>query len=293
MLAGRNPSTVETTAASLREQFGIQVTVVQLDVSSLASVRSAAAEIRRLIATDQLKSLDALICNAGAQFRGTVSYSKDGFEKTFATNYLGHFLLVNLLLDTLAQNGRVVFTASGTHDPETMDGKMVGTAIAADAFALAKEGKDGKKASSGGVLYSTSKLCIIMLAYELNRRLTQHGSRLASIAFDPGLIPETGLARAAPSFVVSLLRTGWMKWLLRRIGVTMGSVSFSGAALARIAIDPEFANCSGQYLQSKNGALSAVRSSRASYDEQTAGKLWEESATLVQLKPDEIPEVFR
>lgn len=293
VLAGRNPSAVEAAASSLRDRFGVEVTTVELDVSSLASVRSAAADLRRLIAAGTFNNLNALICNAGAQFRGPIEYSADGFELTFATNYLGHFLLVNLLLDTLARDGRIIFTASGTHDPDTMDGKMVGKAIAADAFALANEGRQGGKASSGGVHYSTSKLCVLLFAYELNRRLVQHRSNLASIAFDPGLIPETGLVRTAPAFAVSLLRTNEMKWLLRKWGVTMGSIPFSGDALARIAIDPQYAHASGQYLQSKDNTLLPAQSSKASYDEQNAAKLWNDSTTLVKLQPDEMPRIIQ
>lgn len=292
VLAGRNPSAVEAAAARLRERFGVQVTTVELDVSSLASVRLAADHIKRLVAAGKFRNLHALICNAGAQFRGPVEYSVDGFELTFATNYLGHFLLVNLLIDTLAKNGRIVFTASGTHDPDTMDGKMVGKAIAADAFLLSNEGRQGAKSNSGGVHYSTSKLCVLLFAYELNRRLAKHSSNLSSIAFDPGLIPETGLVRTQPAFAVSLLRTSGMKWLMRKLGVTMGSITFSGDALARIAVDPQFAHVSGQYLQSKDNTLLKARSSKASYDEQTATKLWKDSEALVRLLPDELPRAI-
>lgn len=293
VLAGRNPPAVEAAAEHLRERFGVQVTTVKLDVSSLASVRQAVAHIKRLVSAGTLGSIDALLCNAGAQFRGPIEYSTDGFELTFATNYLGHFLLVNLLLDTLAENARIVFTASGTHDPETMDGKMVGKAIAADAFALANEGRQGDKVQSGGVHYSTSKLCVLLFAYELNRRLAQSRSTLTSIAFDPGLIPETGLARTAPAFAVSLLRTNGIKWLLRKLGVTMGSVSFSGDALARIAIDAQYARASGQYLQSKDNTLLPAQSSKASYDEQSAAKLWDDSVTLVKLQAAEMPRAIQ
>ena len=293
ILAGRDQSTVERAASDLRVRFGVQVTTVQLDLSSLASVRSAAKDIQRLMAEGKIQHLDALLCNAGAQFRGPISYSKDGFEETFAINHLGHFLLVNLLLDCLTKDGRVVFTASGTHDPETMDGKMVGKAIEPDAFLLANEGKQGSKPSSGGVRYATSKLCTLLFCYELNRRLAERGSRLASIAFDPGLIPETGLSRTAPAFAAKLLRTKWMKWLLQRLGVTMGSLAFSGDALARIAVDFDFAGATGQYLQSKNGSLITSRSSKASYDKQKAAKLWTDSATLVKLQPNEGFEVLR
>jgi len=245
------------------------------------------------MAEGQIQRLDALLCNAGAQFRGPISYSKDGYEETFAINHLGHFLLVNLLLDSLTENGRVVFTASGTHDPETMDGKMVGKAIEPDAFALASEGKQGRKPHSGGIRYATSKLCTLLFSYELSRRLAQRHSNVASIAFDPGLIPETGLSRTAPAFAARLLRTRMMKWLLKKLGVTMGSLSFSGDALAQIAIDPEFADATGQYLQSNNGSLIKVRSSKISYDEQKAVKLWKDSETLVGLKPDEKLQVLR
>jgi NAD(P)-dependent dehydrogenase (short-subunit alcohol dehydrogenase family) len=293
VLAGRDRSGLEKAASDLRERLGVQVSTVQLDLSSLASVRSAAKDVQRLIAEGQIQHLDALLCNAGAQFRGPISYSKDGYEETFAINYLGHFLLVNLLLDCLTEDGRVVFTASGTHDPETMDGKMVGKAIEPDAFALANEGKQGRKPSSGGVRYATSKLCTLMLCYELNRRLAKRASSLASIAYDPGLIPETGLSRTAPAFAARLLRTKLMKWLLQNLGVTMGSLTFSGDALARIAVDPDFAGATGQYLQSKNGSLITSRSSKASYDEEKAFRLWRDSATLVKLESNETAEVLR
>jgi len=80
-----------------------------------------------------------------------------------------------------------------------------------------------------------------------------------------------------------------MKWLLKRVGVTMGSLSFSGAALARVVAgtEPMFADDSGKYFQSNDGTLIVARSSKASYDEAKATKLWEESAQLVRLQTNE------
>jgi NAD(P)-dependent dehydrogenase (short-subunit alcohol dehydrogenase family) len=293
VLAGRDLRTVEKAAADLRTRFGIQVATVQLDLSSLASVRAAAAAVQRLIAEGRIEPLDALICNAGTQFVGPISYSEDGYEETFAINHLGHFLLLNLLLDSLTGNARVVCTASGTHDPETMDGKLVGKAIEPDAFALANEGKQGRKPSSGGVRYATSKLCNVLFAYELNRRLAKRDGTIVSIAFDPGFTPETGLSRTAPAFARRLLRTKFIKWLFQRLGVTMGSLTFSGEALARLAVDPQYASATGQYFQSEDGSLVAARSSKVSYDEERALKLWTDSETLVKLQPHEMPEVLR
>ncbi len=86
-----------------------------------------------MIKSGEIDSLQAILCNAGAQFHGPLSYSADGYEETFAVNWLGHFLLLNLLLDCVSEKGRIVFTASGTHDPATMNGKMVGAAVEPDA----------------------------------------------------------------------------------------------------------------------------------------------------------------
>ena len=199
----------------------------------------------------------------------------------------GTFLMIELLTDRMAANGRIVFTASGTHDPETTDGKMVGIAAEPDATALANDGKNGKKPLSGGTRYSTSKLCTILYAYELDRRLRRSGSLIASIAFDPGSVPETGLLRTMPKPVQVLAKTPLMKWIMKRIGLTQGSISFSGGSLAQIAADPAYAKASGKYFQSNAGALNEQQSSKASYDEQRALKLWNDSKTLVHLQPSE------
>lgn len=287
ILAGRSIERVEAVAQELRAASGVRVSSVRLDVSSMASVRQAAARCRVMIDSGETDSLQGILCNAGAQFRGPISYSVDGYEETFATNCLGHFLLVELLLDHVARDGRVVFTASGTHDPETMDGKMAGLVAEPDALALAHSGKNGAKPLSGGSRYATSKLCTMLYAYELGRRLRKSGSAIASIAFDPGLVVETALTRTFPRPVQWLSRTFFMKRAFKYFGVTMGSVNFSGAALARIVSDPAFAGGSGKYFQSNNGALIERRSSKTSYDERRAAKLWNDSKQLVNLQPNE------
>ncbi len=163
-----------------------------------------------MVDSGEVESFQALLCNAGGRFEA-LTCSTDGYETTFATNCLGHFLLIELLTDRMANNGRIVFTASGTHDPDTTDGKMVGIVPEPDATALAADGKDGRKPLSGGKRYSTSKLCMILYAYELDRRLRRAGSSIASIAFDPGSVPETGLLRTMPKPIQLLAPTSFMK----------------------------------------------------------------------------------
>jgi NAD(P)-dependent dehydrogenase (short-subunit alcohol dehydrogenase family) len=282
ILAGRNPKRVEKAAQQLRTETGVRVDVLEMDLNSMASVRAAAAQFRSGKYNDA--ELESIVCNAGAQFRGPVTYTADGYEETFAGNCLGHFLLVNLLLDSVAKDGRIVWTASGTHDPALMDGKAVGAAAEPDAKALANEGKHGKP-MSGGRRYATSKLCTILYAYELNRRLRRAGTPVVSIAYDPGFIPETGMGRMAPA----IFRTSAVKFLLRKAGFTMGQMPFSGEALGMLAADAKFAASAGKYFHSKDGVLSEARSSAVSYDEGKAAKLWSDSEELVGLEGSERP----
>jgi hypothetical protein len=84
-----------------------------------------------------------------------------------------------------------------------------------------------------------------------------------------------------------------MNVLARRIGITQGSLSFSGASVAKVATDPAYRNASGKYFQCNHGALSDTRSSTLSYDEQLALTLWNDSKTLVRLQPNEEPVQLR
>jgi NAD(P)-dependent dehydrogenase (short-subunit alcohol dehydrogenase family) len=173
-----------------------------------------------------------------------------------------------------------------------MDGKMVGAALEPDALALASHGKDGKP-TSGGKLYATSKLCNILNAYELHRRLRRSGSSIAAIAFDPGVTTGTDFLRAMPWPVRWIGNAGFTLRVFRRIGVTIGDLSFSGAALGRIAADPAFAEGSGKYFQSTDGHLIEARSSRLSYDEERAAALWLGMKQLARLTPEEESPLLR
>jgi NAD(P)-dependent dehydrogenase (short-subunit alcohol dehydrogenase family) len=274
ILAGRNPERVEKGAQQLRSETGVKVQTLRLDLNSLASVRDGATRCSEMLGAP----LSGIICNAGVQTNGPASYSADGYETTFASNCLGHFLLVNLLLNSVAPAGRIVWTASGTHDPALMDGKSVGKAAEPDANALATQGRDGKPIS-GGRRYATSKLCVIMYAYELDRRLRKAGSTVSSIAYDPGFLPDMGMGLGAPA----IFRTSLVKFALRKLGMTMGQMPLSGEALAMLDQDAAYEESSGKYYHSKNGVLSETRSSLTSYDTAASAKLWSDSEQLVGL----------
>jgi NAD(P)-dependent dehydrogenase (short-subunit alcohol dehydrogenase family) len=292
ILAGRSQEGMTRAATELHEISNVQVTLLQLDTSSLASVRDAVSQCRRLLDIGAVDTLQAIVCNAGRRFLDT-SYSVDGYEQTFATNCLGHFLLVELLVNRVAPDGRIVFTASGTHDPETTDGKMVGKAVDPNAVVLASTGKDGKKPIPSGKRYSTSKLCTVLYSYEIARRLRKSRNSIASIAFDPGSVPGTGFLRALPTPVQLLANSRFMRWVTKSLGVTSGDLKFSGASLARLAADSSFQGASGKYFQSNDLRLIERRSSTASYDDQLALKLWNDSKQLAHLQPEEEPALLQ
>ena len=189
VIAGRSLDEMEKVAADLRKEHGVTAKTLMLDTSSLNSVREGAQTLKRFVERGDVGPLSTLMFNAGVQSLSAPEYTVDGYEKTFATNCLGHFLLLNLLLDGVQEGGRVIWTASGTHDPNTTDGKLVGRAAPPDAETLANTGKSGKPLS-GGVRYTTSKLCLILYSYELDRRLRKAKRNVASIAYDPGFTPE-------------------------------------------------------------------------------------------------------
>ena len=95
VLAVRNVEKGKQAAARIAAAApGATVTVQELDLSSLDSVRAAAAELRA-----EHPRIDLLICNAGVMY--PPKQTTDGFELQFGTNHLGHFALTGLLLERM------------------------------------------------------------------------------------------------------------------------------------------------------------------------------------------------
>jgi len=275
VITGRRPAEVSRAAAALSGETGAEVVGMPLDLGALADVRRFTGELL----TRGLPPLDAIVCNAGTQTVSRMAVTADGFEQTFAVNHLAHFLLVRELLPHLASHGRIVLVASGTHDPAKRTGTPAPTYT--DARSLAYP---GDTRASGGVegrrRYATSKLCNVLMAYELARRLAAGsvaGSPGVTVnAFDPGLMPGTGLARDYPTAQA----LAW-RYLLPALtlvpGLNAHTPRRSGAALARLVTDPELSAVTGRYFSGTR----EIRSSADSYDLGKAADLWETSAELV------------
>ncbi|EJD38699.1 NAD(P)-binding protein [Auricularia subglabra TFB-10046 SS5] len=164
VLAGRTPAKFQPVCdAILAASPGTKVVTVQLDLSSFASVRAAAAEI---LTNDEIPHIDVLINNAGVlatPFGKTV----DGIEQQFATNHLGHFLLTSLLL--LKLKDRVISIASSGHrlgEPEFLEDYNYNWET---------------RKYNAWLAYGQSKLANVLFANEIARRYGSTGLKAYSL----------------------------------------------------------------------------------------------------------------
>lgn len=285
VMAGRNPTTNEAAAAAIRRATGNpSAYAMTLDLASLASVRQF---VRDFAARTDLPPLFGLVNNAGLQIVGPTEYTPDGIEMTFGVNHLGPFLLTNLLLPHFAATARIVMVSSGTHYDDEPVAQALGVPPPAYTTAeelarpgLAHSGPTTEKPQKVGARrYSTSKLCNLLFAYELGRRLqTQGRTGLTVNAYDPGLMPGSGLARQAPAPA----QWAWRNiFPVLRLFPGVGSVQTSGLLLATLTTDPAFASQTGKYVYfHRPGDMREKRSSPTSYDLVKARDLWETSERL-------------
>lgn len=279
VLACRDTSRAFAAVDALRSDVGeSRVEAMALDLASLASVRRFTED---LAARKDLPPLRALVCNAGIQLVRGVRFTGDGYETTFAVNHLGHFLLANRLLAHLHAPARIVFVSSGTHDPTRFTGMPAPRWRDPHLIAKGEDAGGGGPAAVGRRAYTTSKLANVLCGYELSRRLRAAGRADISVnLYDPGLLPGSGLARDYDAWQ----RFAW-RYLLPflRFLPWVSCPELSGAFLARLAVDPALDGVTEKYfLIGKE-----VPSSPDSYDADKARQLWEASARLAALRPEE------
>jgi NAD(P)-dependent dehydrogenase (short-subunit alcohol dehydrogenase family) len=276
--AGRAKTAVDKLASAATAANTVEA--MPLDLASLASVRTFAAELAGRVRSCEIPPLHALVCNAGVQAGTSLTRTADGFESTFGVNHLGHFLLVSELRPILKAPARVVVVASDTHDPALKVGVPAPAWNSAPALArgeLGPAGASDKPFAAGQRRYSTSKLANVYFTYALARQLP---AGVTANAFNPCLVPGTGLQReaAAPLRFVAEHVLPHAKWLLRRtVTPNVHTLEESGGSLAWLATSPEVADITGRYFDQRQ----AVRSSEESYDSARADALWEDSLALV------------
>jgi NAD(P)-dependent dehydrogenase (short-subunit alcohol dehydrogenase family) len=243
--------TLEKAEAACSKVKGI-TTPIQLELSDFDSVVNCAEEIRKMNSP-----IDMLICNAG--MRGAERETVYDLEKHFVVNHLGHFILVNRLLDRLyySWQGRVVVVASrAAYRSAPEDGIKFGDLRFAGDY-------------SAGRAYAHSKLANVLFSYELARLLK--GTRITSNSLHPGVI-NTNIARN----VAPILRTGF--GLLTKIS---GKTIEEGAATTCfVATSPLLGNISGEYFEDCNAVR--VGGDKHMHDREMASRLWVVSEELTR-----------
>ena len=206
LVHGRSPERLEATLEELRGRTGSQKVGSYLaDLSSLAAVRDLAERI-----LSDYDRLDVLVNNAGIIVQERKE-SEDGYELTFAVNYLSHFLLTNLLLPLLKDSApaRVVDVASAGQSPIDFDDPML------------ERGYEAMKA------YSQSKLAQITFTFELAERLS--GTGVSVNALHPASLMDT-------------------KMVQDTFGYAMSTVEEGTEAVVRLAISPDIEGVTGRYF---------------------------------------------
>lgn len=254
VLAVRNLEKGKEAAARIAAATpGADVALQELDLTSLDSVRAAAAQLR-----SDYDHIDLLINNAGVMYTPR-STTKDGFELQFGTNHLGHFAFTGLLLDRLlpVPGSRVVTVSSIGH--------RIRAAIHFDDL-------QWERRYSRVAAYGQAKLANLLFTYELQRRLAPHGTTVAVAAHPGG--SKTELTRNLPR----LLRA-----LTPLIEPLFQDAELGALPTLRAATDPSVLG--GQYygpdgFQETRGYPKVVASSAQSHDEALQRRLWAVSEEL-------------
>ncbi|QUQ63963.1 SDR family NAD(P)-dependent oxidoreductase [Kutzneria sp. CA-103260] len=261
-----------TAVADEARAHGATVREIGCDLSRLADVRAAADTARELLAAGAVRPLRALVANAGTMSTDTRQASPDGYEMTFAVNFLAHAQLVGDLLDSFTAPARVVLIGSNTYHANFWR-RLLGVAEAkwTDPVELARPAarEQAPSMAASGVAYSNAKLAILYYAHELQRHV---GEGITVSVFEPGWMPGTALGRGAPAAAQAMSRA-----LGRVPGVS--TPERSGPLLASMALDDKWAHLRDGAFVVKT-KLTEVQP--VAHDRERERRLWEATAELLE-----------
>ncbi|XP_030636422.1 polyprenol dehydrogenase [Chanos chanos] len=255
VIAGNCEEEGMTAVKKIQEEVSVGgVEFMYLDLASLKSIQQFVQRFK-----DKRLPLHVLVNNAGIMLVPE-RQTEDGFELHFGLNYLGHFLLTNLLLDPLKKSGRhgacsrVVVMSSATHYGGQLNMKDL----------------QGRSCYCAHGAYSQSKLALVMFTYQLQDMLVAGGHPVTVNAVDPGMV-DTALYENLCS-PAQLAKKPVAKMLFRTPAEGASTAIYAAAS-------SDLEGVGGCYLY--NGRI--VESSGISYDENLQAKLWKESCKLVGL----------
>ncbi|KAJ3683372.1 hypothetical protein LUZ60_013599 [Juncus effusus] len=268
ILAARDSELLLKTIEEIKEQEGnVHLDAIQVDLSSYKSIKNFEINLKKQLSDSNLHpSIQILINNAGILAKN-YRETPDGFDEMMETNYIGAFILTNLLMPLMQnspKHSRIVNVTSFTH-------RCVFDFDVHEVL-FAKRNYNNRSYPCASI-YEHSKLCLLLFTYELHRRfyIMDPTHNLSIMAADPGIV-ETKIMRELPpilsKFAILVLR------ILRvsqspKIGVS----SIIDAALASH-------EASGKYFFGGKGRT--INSSCLSFDTKLAEKLWSDSCILLK-----------
>jgi len=247
----------EARTENLKTSPGAKISVMQLDLGDLESVRNFASAFK-----ERYQKLDVLLNNAGIMMPPYFT-TKDGFEGQIGINHLGHFALTGLLMDVIlkTKNSRIVNVSSGAHKRGEMDFSNL----------LFENGRDYSPMKA----YGRSKLSNLLFTYELQRKLEAAQKETIAAAAHPG-VAKTNLGRY-------LQRRFLVRILMPLFNLMVQDQAMGALPQIRACVDPGVK--SGEYYgpdgrREFKGYPVIVASNDASHNSVDSAKLWEESEKL-------------
>ncbi len=228
--------------------------------------------------------LDVVVLNAGLQYTGSFypKVSKQGIELTFAVNHLAHFYLVNVLKNFIIdkEESRIIITSSDVHDPKSSGGNIGKKAGLNNLVDFRKKVTGQFLNFNADEAYKNSKLCNILFAKELEKKLKMSSSKISVITWAPGLVipnDDSGFFRYSKRFNLF----GYLifsKAAKNILGISE-SIENAGKILSEIVLDSNLNNVGFIYLSNKliarkkHKLVESNASDEANSDE-LASKLW-------------------
>ena len=270
-LTARDMKGAETALAGILEPG--RVSLVEMDNSSFASIRAAATTIL----TKSNDRVNILINNAGVLGVEDLQLTNDGHEVHFATNYLGHFLLFQLLKPALLASStpnfhsRLVNVASSAHRAYGIN--------ESDNFNFLNGGYNHMLA------YSQSKTANIYMANELDRRYGHKGLHATSV--HPGGIATRLSRHLGSAFVEQFTKD-------EKFAKVLKSPEQGAATTIIAAVGKEWEGRGGRYLEDCGEALRGEDDNDAlgigfvshTYDQKKETRLWRDSLRIVGMNDD-------
>jgi NAD(P)-dependent dehydrogenase (short-subunit alcohol dehydrogenase family) len=253
VLIGRDERRTLEALATVKARSGsAQVSFLLCDFASLAQTRRLVEDLKRTC-----PRLDLLINNAGS-VSAKRELTEDGYEKTFAVNHLGFFVLTCGLLDLLKRSApaRIVNVASAGHFQGSID--FADLHYAQHSF------------STFGA-YARSKLANVLFTLELARRL--EGTQVTVNCLHPGAVATNIWSHVSK----------WSRWLMSLALPLMRSPKQAADVIIHLATAPELEGVSGRYFN----LFKDVAPSKAARDPQLAARLWQVSEELTRTAPPE------